>query len=191
YDMKRLLLFINFLCLIAPALSAQVKTEPESPEADGEMIIYFDKTGTDLEDYQGDVYAHIGLTIDGAEWQKVIGEWGDNSTQPKLTKESDKEYSLEIKPSVVGFFSADTNKHIDAIDVVFRSEDGSLQTKPDYKIELNSFRIIRSSPKDGEVVSMEAGDNLPIRAVTNEKADWKLNADGKEVDESAGTTEYA
>src|SRR5699024_7999054 len=145
YDMKRLLLFINFLCLIAPALSAQVKTEPESPEADGEMIIYFDKTGTDLEDYQGDVYAHIGLTIDGAEWQNVIGEWGDNTTQPKLNKESDKVYSLEIKPSVVNFFSADINDNIDAVDGVFRSEDDGLQTKPDYKIELNSCRIVCTS----------------------------------------------
>src|SRR5699024_8070124 len=72
-----------------------------------------------------------------------------------------------------------------------RSEDGGLQTKPDYKIELNSFRIIRSSNNNGEVVNMYAGDRLPIRAVANEKADWKLNVSGKEVDVSAGTTEYA
>lgn len=124
-------------------LFSQVTTTPALPTANNEIIITLDATGTGLDGYTGDVYAHTGVTINSDKWQNVIESWGNNSTQPKLTRDSSNTnlYTLLITPSVYSFYGVATTKTITELDFVFRASDGSKQTAdifvPIYKEGLN------------------------------------------------------
>ena len=73
---------ISCITLLSLTANAQITVDPPFPTADELVTIYFDATGTGLEGYTGTVYTHTGLTVDGEDWLFVIGDWGDNSTQP-------------------------------------------------------------------------------------------------------------
>ncbi len=97
--MKNLTPFIllTISLLLASVLNAQtVYTDPEYPIADEVVTVYFNATGTDLEGYTGDVYTHTGVTVNGQQWQYVIGSWGINNTQPQLTSLGNDLYKLDI-----------------------------------------------------------------------------------------------
>ncbi|MCB0485616.1 MAG: T9SS type A sorting domain-containing protein, partial [Flavobacteriaceae bacterium] len=130
----------TYILLFLTGLSAyaQVTTSPTVPLADGEVIIYLDKSGTGLDSYTGTIYAHIGVTVDGNRWQNVIGTWGDNSTQPSLTSESGTTYSLTLSPNLYTYFGVNTNSTISGINVVFRSADATQQTSPDIFISVGT-----------------------------------------------------
>lgn len=104
---------------------AQVTTSPHPPLADGVVTIHFDKANTGLANYSGIIYAHIGLTVNGQSWQYVKGSWGDNSAQPALSFEAGTSYSLTLAPDLYSFFNVPSSEAINAIDVVFRSADGT------------------------------------------------------------------
>ncbi len=62
-------------------INAQViVVDPPFPIADEPATVYFNAIGTALEGYSGDVYAHTGVTVNGDQWQNVIGSWGNNGT---------------------------------------------------------------------------------------------------------------
>ncbi len=100
------LLILLFLAALATH-SQIVYTEPALPTADASVIVYFNAEGTPLENYNGNVYTHTGITSDGVQWQHVIGSWGNNTTQPQLTEVSANLYKLEMNPSLRDFYSAD------------------------------------------------------------------------------------
>ena len=110
--MKKLLLTLFFLSTFS---FSQVTTSPTTPLADGEVSIFFDKSGTGLDSYNGTIYAHIGVTVNGSQWQNVIGSWGDNSVQPSLTFVSGTTYSLTLTPDLFAYFGVDTNNTISEI----------------------------------------------------------------------------
>jgi len=121
-----------------------VMTDPEYPFASQSVTIYFDAAGTDLEGYSGDVYAHTGVKIEGnSNWQHVIGSWGNNSTQPKLTKVSNN-YKMAF---------------------VFRSADGKTQSA-DIFVDVYPaiFDADFSSPSALTVFSLN--DYVPIKIVS-------------------------
>ena len=122
--------FSTVILLISSLLlNAQITTDPEFPTAEQPVTIYFDATGTGLEGYSGDVYAHTGVDLsNGSQWQHVIGSWGDNNTQPKLTHISGNLYKLDITPSVNDFYSVGSSETVVGIDFVFRSADANSQT---------------------------------------------------------------
>ncbi len=82
---------------------------PALPTASDAVTVTFDATKasrTDLVGYSGDVYVHTGVAINGRKWQYVIGSWGINSTQPKLTRTGTNTYTLSISPSIREFYRA-------------------------------------------------------------------------------------
>src|SRR5690606_12491776 len=83
---------------------SQVSTIPNPAEANGLVTLNFDKTGTPMASYSGTIYAHIGVTVDGNTWQYVIGNWGNNSTQPALTLVSGNVYELVLTPDLFTYF---------------------------------------------------------------------------------------
>lgn len=185
FFVKTPLLFL-LLFFFVPVVLAQVKTDPDPPIAENSVVLYFDKTGTGLQDYKGDIYAHIGLTIDGKEWQQVIGEWGENEVQPKLKHESGNSYSLELTPSLYAYFDVNEEENIEAIDVVFRSTDGSQQTEPDYKIEVGALQITNTFPKDGDRINGASGEILTIKARANQVVEWQLLANDQLLHSASG-----
>jgi 1,4-alpha-glucan branching enzyme len=131
---------LNLLILLCVGfLSAQtqiVYTEPALPTADASVIVYFNSTGTPFENYNGSIYAHTGITVNGNQWQHVIGSWGNNTNQPQLITVSANLYKLEMNPTIRAFYSANANENITQMSFVFRSSDAGTQTSPDIFIEV-------------------------------------------------------
>jgi len=122
-------LSVLIICFLTGlSVNAQVIiVDPPFPTADAAVTITLNTTGTGLEGYSGDVYAHTGVTVNGTNWQNVIGSWGDNNTQPKLTQTGANLYQLEITPSIRTFYNVDLSEVISELCFVFRSADASQQ----------------------------------------------------------------
>lgn len=131
---KTTTLLTIILSLVLPfmGIHAQViTTTPALPTASDSVTLTFNATlcGGGMAGYSGDVYAHTGVTIDANQWQYVIGQWGNNHTQPKLTRIGTDLYELKIKPSIREFYNAPENANITQMCFVFRGSSGSPQTE--------------------------------------------------------------
>ncbi|NOQ92111.1 MAG: T9SS type A sorting domain-containing protein [Flavobacteriaceae bacterium] len=174
--MKQKLLYL--LLFFPLLLSSQVTTSPAVPTANDEITVTLTTTGTGLDGYTGDIYAHTGVTVDGAQWQNVIGGWADNANNPKLTKINTTTYELVITPDVFTFYGVATSKTITEVSFVFRSSDASKQTSPDIFIEIfqAGLNVVLTNPsKNNEVYSLN--DNITISAESSTSANLELFVD--------------
>ncbi len=172
---QKLLYLLLFLPLL---LFSQVTTSPAVPTANDEITVTLTTTGTGLDGYTGDIYAHTGVTVDGAQWQNVIGAWADNANNPKLTKINTTTYELVITPDVFTFYGVATSKTITELSFVFRSSDASKQTSPDIFIEIfqAGLNVVLTNPsKNNEVFNLN--DNITITAESSISADLELFVD--------------
>ncbi|PKP11712.1 MAG: alpha-amylase [Bacteroidetes bacterium HGW-Bacteroidetes-4] len=164
--MKQLLLF--FLLATALGLNAQtLSTDPAFPTADAAVKVIFNATGTGLEAYTGDVYAHTGVTIEGSgQWKHVIGTWGTNTTQPKLTRLGTDLYELEITPSINEFYGVASGEKVTELCLVFRNAAGNAQTT-DLFTEVYEVTLSVSllTPETSLLVPM--GASFEIKAAAN------------------------
>ena len=134
--MPRVLRWLLFgLVLVLPARAQVITTDPALPTVAEPVTILFDATGTPLENYQGTVYAHTGVNTAGANWQCVIGTWGNNGSQPALTRAAANRYRLHIEDvgafyNVSGCAGVGSVNEITGLAFVFRSQaaDGQPQT---------------------------------------------------------------
>ncbi|HRW96289.1 MAG TPA: alpha-amylase family glycosyl hydrolase [Bacteroidales bacterium] len=164
--MKRILFVLSALFVIFSAFG-QITTSPPYPTDTDAVLLTFDATGTPLESYSGDVYTHTGVLLEGDEnWHHVIGNWGNNTTQPKLTGIGNHQYTLSVTPSIRDFYDVPANEIIRQMAFVFRSADGSKQTVNLYVDVFEAgLSIIITSP-DEERVMMEDGEVLSVAAVS-------------------------
>ncbi|MCK5455545.1 MAG: hypothetical protein KAI45_00370, partial [Melioribacteraceae bacterium] len=124
--MKTLIKLTSILFFLTLNLTAQVViSNPDFATENDSIIITFDATKGDqgLMGYTGDVFAHTGVytNLNSLEWQYVIESWGNDATQPKLTRIATDLYQL-----VIGyprdFYGVATEEHILQLNFVFRSE---------------------------------------------------------------------
>ncbi len=165
----RLLYLSLILCVFSSTLlPAQVTTNPALPVASQPVVITLNTTGTELDGYTGDVYAHTGVIIPGgANWQYVIESWPNNQTQPKLTRLGTNLFELHITPSIRAFYGVPAHLIIRQIAIVFRSAEGNLQTRPDIYIDVVQPGLTVSilSPVGMQpVVSLNEQVNIDIAA---------------------------
>ena len=163
------------LLLIVPILAfAQVTTNPTIPTANNEVTITFDATGTPIENYTGDLYTHTGVTVNGTQWQNVIGEWGNNTTQPQLTRDGSNPnlYTLLITPDVTTFYGVATGT-ISELNFVFRASTGSPQS-PDIFVPIfaEGLNVTFTSPTDQSAYNLN--DIITISAESSIAADLEL-----------------
>lgn len=137
-----------------------VYSEPAFPTEWDSIVVYFDATlgNQGLMGYTGDVYTHTGVNTNNGDWQHVIGSWGNNSTQPKLTRIATDLYQLVIGKPRSFYNITSSSEHISELAFVFRAADGSSQTSPDifhtiYDTDLNAVFV---SPQ----VNVTFGDPL-------------------------------
>ena len=171
-------------------LSAQVTTDPEFPTSEAACTIFFDATGTGLEGYNGDVYAHTGVTADGSQWQYVIGDWGNNSNQPQLTKTGTNQYELELIPTIRDFYNVPASKEITGLCIVFRSaDDPYLQTSPDIFIDVfgSELMVIIQEPGQENLLVL-LNDPINIQATSPLADSLFLYVNDELVTEVAGIT---
>ena len=184
---KFLLLFFGFITWF---VQAQITTNPNPLEADIPVTIYFDKAGTGLASYNGEIYAHTGATFNGIRWQNVIGNWGNNTTQPKLTYVSGTTYKLEIPTSIRQFYGIGANENITELSFVFRNEQGNQQTNPDIHVTVGSFRVQLNNPAANSTTNVNAGQNFNINATSTQTANWRLLSNGNLVQQVNNTTTF-
>ena len=140
--MHRLLYILLCICAFNNSLPGQlVTTDPAVPTTGTLIKIFYDssKDAGDLHNFTGDLYAHTGVTLNGTDWQNVIGTWGDNSIQPKLTYLGSYRYELDITPDIKTFYSISSSEVVTKICLVFRNAGANLQTRPD--IFINVFQV--------------------------------------------------
>ena len=170
-----------FLCI---STYAQVTTIPVTPSDNEEITIIFDATGTNLQGYTGNVYAHTGVTVNFNKWQYTIGAWGDNDLQPPLLRDAQNPelYSLIITPDIFQFYGVPSDAHITEISFIARSELGDIQTVPDMYIAVNPTNpapppaetgilgVVGSATSNGWVgpdITMYDNDNDNINKLVN------------------------
>ncbi len=150
--MKLKLVIISLVIFNFQFLFSQiVRTIPEYPTENDSIVVIFDASqpgASELLNYTGIVYSHTGVTTNLGLWQHVIGTWGNNSTQPALTSEGTNLYKLTIGYPRMFYHLSDTSEHITAIDFVFRSADGTKQTRPDIFVPLYStgLNLVLNNP---------------------------------------------
>jgi len=186
--MKKIYSIVIVFLLVSIHIQAQVTTVPTVPEANAAVTINFNKTGTPLSTYNGVIYAHIGVTVNGQQWQNVIGSWGNNTTQPALTLVSGSNYTLSLTPDLFTKFGVPTSSSITQICVVFRAAAGSPQTV-DYFLNVGAFQANLVSPATNSTSILSSGSNLAISANnTNGNANYNLLANGTSIHTFTGST---
>lgn len=158
---------------------SQVTTSPALPTANSEVTITFDATGSELDGYTGDVYAHTGVTVNGTRWSNVIAEWSVNIPKAKLTRSTSNTnlYTLVITPTVYAFYSVATTAAITELNFVFRASTGSPQSAdifvPLFAAGLN---ITFTSPANNSAFNLN--DNLTISAEASVASNLELFVNG-------------
>ena len=178
--MTKIIFYILFIVSLAvSSVFGQVwTTDPSIPIDNQPLTIYLNTPGTGLAGYTGDIYAHTGVN----NWANVIGSWGNNTTQPKLTKVSDTQYKLDITPSIRQFYNVSAGIQISRIAIVFRSSDATKQTSPDIFIDVYEAGLNVSIAEPAQKSNIiEFGENLTIRAAANESTSLSLFIDDTEV----------
>jgi hypothetical protein len=183
--MKKIL---YILLLITSVSFAQTTTNPSPAIATGPVTINFNKAGTALAAYTGTIYAHIGLTVNGVQWQYVIGTWGNNATQPALTQNGTTTYFLTLSPDLFTKFGVPTTSSITQICVVFRSADGNTKNGADVFLGVGTFQATLTAPVSTTNI-INSGSNLPITANnTGGDANYNLFANGTSINTFTGTS---
>jgi len=166
--MKKIYVLLGLVAFAVLAQAQVIVVDPPFPTADEPVTVYLNTTGTGLENYDGDIYAHTGITVNGQQWQHVVGDWGDNDTQPRMTHEEDNIYSLEISPSIREFYQAGASDDITQMCFVFRSADGNQQTSPDIFYDVNepALDVVITLPEINPLI-VQPGDIIHVAWNTN------------------------
>jgi 1,4-alpha-glucan branching enzyme len=161
--MKYCTMFLLIFFSIQLSAQTKVTLSPTFPTQTDKITITFDVTNATHQNkiagYTGTVYAHTGVYFnnDKSSWQKVIGSWGNNTTQPQLTWVATNKYQLTIDNPRNFYSVTDASQKITQLCFVLRSSDGTKQTE-DIFVSLYSggLSVIVNSP----AVSNSFGDLL-------------------------------
>jgi hypothetical protein len=160
-----------------------------TPESNQSATILFDKAGTGLAAYNGTIYAHTGVTLNGTAWSNVIGSWGNNSLQPSLTLVSGTIYKLILTPTILNYYGVTTGS-VTKINMVFRSDTGTAQTV-DLELNVGAFQSTLVQPTVNSTTVINSGGSLSISANnTGGNASYNLKANGVSINTVASATNY-
>jgi len=190
---------VTLLLILVPLLAtAQIITsDPDLPTPGQAITIYYDASlGTaGLEDFTGDVYAHTGVITDQStdmgDWKYVKTNWGVNTAETKLTRESANLYSLEIGPTIRDYYGVPTHESITHLAFVFRSADSSKEGKDDGGKDIfaevfdDAFAVSIIQPNGNRV--LDPGDTILFEAASNKASNLSL-FNGKTLVKSASGT---
>ncbi|MCK9270679.1 MAG: alpha-amylase family glycosyl hydrolase [Bacteroidales bacterium] len=159
--------FLLLVLIAAFSAKAQITTDPKYPTDNVEIALTFDATGTGLENYNGDVYTHTGVLLEGAtSWSHVIGDWGNNNNQPKLTSLGNHLYKLVITPNLRQFYNIGASQVAAQLAFVFRSADGGSQSADLFvNIFGDDLQLIIVEPAEAQIFAT-AEEIIPVEAVS-------------------------
>ncbi|MFY9150763.1 MAG: alpha-amylase family glycosyl hydrolase [Prolixibacteraceae bacterium] len=168
---------------------AQLTTVPALPIDSKAVTITFDSSkDSRLGFFTSDLYAHTGVIIYGnTDWQHVIGSWGNNTLQPKLTNKGNGIYELVISPDIISYYSVPGSETVQKIALVFRSADGTKQTK-DLFIDVFSEGLNISISSPSKINIYEKNEAFQFTASTTQSADIRLYQNDQEIAAQNGTS---
>ena len=177
---------LSILIIAGINLPAQITTDPALPVVSQKVKITFDSSkDSRLGYYTGDLYAHTGVFIEGkVGWQNVIGSWGNNNTQPKLTNKGNGIYELVITPDINTFYSVPVNEKVQKMAFVLRSADGSKQTN-DLFVNVNFLSVQISAPLNKSFP--DQNQSVSISAAATQEATLKLYINENILTQASGT----
>ena len=182
--------FTFLLLFLQCCVFAQTTTIPSPALADGSVELRFNKAGTPMANYNGTIYAHMGVTVNGAQWQNVIGSWGNNTTQPAMTLDSGTTYKLTLGPNLYSYFGVPTTSTITQICVVFRAATGAPQSSDTF-VPIGSFQMNLTAPVQNSVTLLASGASFNIAANnTGGNANYVLKSNGTVINSAANTAAY-
>lgn len=167
---------------------AQVTSTPALPVASQKVTITFDSSKESrLGKFTGDLYSHTGVIIEGkTDWQHVIGSWGNNTQQPKLTNKGNGIYELEISPDINSFYKVASGEKVTKMAFVFRSADGSKQTNDLFVVVYpEGLQITLSAPSDHAV--LKKNQPVSVSANASQTGDMTLWFDNTQLAQVTGT----
>jgi glycosidase len=175
-----LIWFLLALCQIGVA--QVITTNPTAPVDSKAVTITFDSSkDSRLGSFTGDLYTHTGVSISGnGDWKHVIGTWGDNSKQPKLTNKGNGIYELTITPDINTFYSVLTSELVTKLDFVFRSADGTKQTN-DLFVSVTSEDLHLTITSPSRINVFEKNQTFQLTASATSSADLKLYQNKQEI----------
>lgn len=186
-DPKTVLSIIMILiCTYSVTVSGQmIYTDPAVPVMTNLIKIYYNSSRDpgDLHNYTSDIYAHTGVYTDGTSgWQKVIGTWGTNSTQPKLKYLGNYIYELEITPDIKSFYSLSDGDVVTKICLVLRNSAASLQTRPDIFIDVykSGLNLRFTLPEKSSFVA-ELNEQIAVNVAATEADSVSLFINNKYI----------
>lgn len=190
--MKSIFLSLYFLLTSSVLVYSQITVSPSMPTDADQTIITFDATQGNAAflNYTGDIYAHTGVKVAGSDqWAYVIGSWGNNTTQPKLTKTGTNTYTLILSPSIRAYYNVPLDKKITSLCFVFRSADGSKQTSPDilYNVYEQGLSLNLSKPLKDQPI-YEFNSTVAIEASAGNATSLSLFVDNSQVNTTSSAT---
>jgi len=187
--MKKIILL---LFLVLGTFSyGQITTSPSPAIANAPVTLNFNKADTPLASYTGTIYAHIGVTVNGARWQRVIGDWGQNNVQPALTLVSGTNYSLALGTDLYTYFGVPATSTISEICVVLRAATNSPQTTDTF-LPVGAFQVNLTAPAANSTTIINSGASFTVSATnTGGNASYSLTANGATVNVNTATTSYS
>ncbi len=182
---------------------AQITWTPSFATDSDSITVTFDasKGSGGLAGYTGDVYAHVGvitnLSSSGSDWRYVIGSgWGDNLTEPKLSRIGQDLYQLKISTSVREYFKVPSSEKILQIALVFRSGtqvngsylEGKTETGGDIFLPIyeSGLNVQIIEPKESPVFP-KLNDTLAVSAASSKSQNLALYLDGNLLAQTADT----
>jgi Alpha amylase, catalytic domain/Secretion system C-terminal sorting domain len=185
--MKKLYFLLLILLLSIKSLGQVSWQGGTNPDASAAATILFDKSTTPLSTYNGTIYAHTGVTLNGNAWQSVKGSWGNNTTQPALTLVSGSIYKLDLTTTIAAFYGNPVGT-ITKINIVLRSDTGGSQST-DLTLNVGAFQSSLLTPADGSTTILNSGQSLSISANnTNGNATYNLSINGTSVSTSTAAS---
>ncbi len=186
--MRQIIFIIISVAFYCQFSFAQVTTVPTFPIGTEPISITFNSSEDNkLGYFTNELYAHTGVLIEGnSEWQHVIGSWGNNTTQPRLTNLGNGIYELEIIPNINSYYSVENYESVIQLAFVFRSSDGSQQTN-DLFVDIyeNEFVINISSHIDQQMIVLS--EETTISAICSSDASLILKINETTLIEDSGT----
>lgn len=182
----QILFWLVAVCQIS---HAQLSTNPALPIDNKPVTITFDSSKESrLGFYTSDLYAHTGVYISGSnEWKHVIGSWGDNAVQPKLTNKGNGIYELTITPDINSFYSVPSSEQVKKMNFVFRSADGKKQTA-DLFIDVFTADLHASISSPTRINVFEKNQAITFTASATATADLKLFLNNQQIAAQSGTS---
>lgn len=177
--MIKKILFSVVICglLLESGVAQLIETDPAVPVTGQVIKVYYntDEEQGALKDFTGDLYTHTGVILEGSSsWQHVIGTWGNNTTQPKLTYLGNYRYELDIAPDVETYYSVAENEEVVKMAFVFRNVAADKQTADLFVEVFEPGLNVKINSPDESYLVVELDDTIIVSASATESQSVSL-----------------